>query len=127
MLNDFDKSYSELLTDAKKNTLVLNRLNKIAIMMYKCYYKLNPDYVNNMYHIKEVPYNLRDKCKFTLYNFKTKFYGFNSLQYAGVKLWNSLPVHFKTCTDLNNFKKCLNEWKCVNDKCDKCHEFVYHQ
>ncbi len=45
--------------------------------------------------------------------------------YAGVKLGNS-PVNFKTCDNINVFKRCLDNWKCVNDKCAKCHEFLYH-
>ncbi len=46
-------------------------------------------------------YNLRDNYKFKLYHFKTKTYGFNSIRYAGVKLWNSLPVNFKIRDNIN--------------------------
>ncbi len=72
ILSDFEKSYRERLAEAKKNTLVLYRLKKMAIMMYKSLYNLNPEYINIMYQIKNVHYNLRDNYKFKVYHFKTK-------------------------------------------------------
>ncbi len=71
-------------------------------------------------------YNLRDNYKFEVYHFNTKSYGFNSIQYAGVKLWNSLPLNFKTCDNINVFTRSLDNWKCVNDKCVKRHELDMH-
>ncbi len=56
-----------------------------------------------MYQIKNVYYNLRD-------NYKFKVYGFNSIQYTDVELWNSLPVNLKTCDSINHFKRCLGKW-----------------
>ncbi len=67
-------------------------------MKYKCFYNLNPDYINDMHQIKNVHYNLRDNYTFNVYHFKTKQYMFNSIQYTGVKLWNSLPVNLKHVT-----------------------------
>ncbi len=125
ILNDFDKSYPETLAEAKKNTLVLYRLKKMAIMMYKGFYNLDPEYINDRYQIKNVHYNLRDNYKFKVNHFKKK-HGFNSILYTGVKLWNSLPVNFKTCDNINAFKRCLDNLECMNDKCVKCHEFLYH-
>ncbi len=86
--------------------------------VYNCY-NLNSEYIN-------VHYNLRDTYKFIVYHFKTRTYGLNSIQYAGVQLWNSLPVNCNTCDNINAFKRCLDNCKCVNDKCVKCNEYLYH-
>ncbi len=38
-----------------------------------------------------------------------------------------LPTsYFKTYDDINAFKRFLDNWKCRNDKCVNCHEFLYH-
>ncbi len=72
ILNDFDKSYPETLAEAKKNTLVLYRLKKMAIKMYKGFYNLDPEYINDRYQIKNVHYNLIDNYKFKVNHFKKK-------------------------------------------------------
>ncbi len=55
--------------------------------VYKCFYRQHPKYINDMFNVKEMPYSMRDELKSIL-----------SLVYAGAKLWNSLPVTFKTFT-----------------------------
>ncbi len=57
---------------------------------------------------------------------QSNIYGFSSIQYAGVKLWNSLAVNCKTCNNINAFRRCLDNWKCVNEKYVKCLVFLYH-
>ncbi len=64
--------------------------------------------------------------KFKVYHFQTKTYDFNPIQYACTKLWTSLPDNCKTCDDMNAFKRCRDNWKCVNDKCVKSHKCLYH-
>ncbi len=64
-------------------------------------------------------YNLIDNYKLKVYRFKTK-HSFNSIQYAGVKLGNSISVNFKICDHINAFRRHLDNWKCV-----KCN-VLYH-
>ena len=127
VLNDSESQYEALLLDSGKSTLVLCRLKSIATMMYKSFNNLNPKYVNDMYKAKDAHYNLRNVCTVEMYDFVTKTYGYKSLHYAGAKLWNSLPTHFKVSQTLEDFKKCLDEWKCVNVNCESCHSFLYHR
>ncbi len=50
--------------------------------MNKSFYYLNAQYINDMYQMKNVLYNLRDNYKFKLYRFKTKHMVFDSIQYS---------------------------------------------
>ncbi len=79
-----------------------------------------------MLNVKEMPYSMRDDLKFILPKFNTKTYGYKSLVYTGVKLWNSLPVTFKKCTCIHVFKEMMSKWQCHNMLCDRCHNFMYH-
>ncbi len=69
-----------------------------------------------MYQIKYVHYYLRDNYKYKVYHFKTTIYGFNSIQYAGIQLWKSLTVNFKTLHNINAFKRCLDNCS-VSNQC----------
>ncbi len=48
----------------KYDTLFQWRLKKFAIFMYKCFYRLHPKYINDMFNVKEMPYSMRDDLKF---------------------------------------------------------------
>ena len=123
---DFRRSYDDLLIKTNCDTFVLWRLKKIAIFMYKCFYKLHPKYIVNMFDCKESQYLLRDDIQLDLYKFKTKTYGYRSLLYAGSKLWNSLPVDIKKSESPDVFKSKLSRWRCSNQLCMRCHDYVYH-
>ncbi len=93
--------------------------------MYKCFYRLHQNTLM-MFNVKEVPYSMRDDLKFILPKCNTKTYEYKSLVYAGAKLWNSLSMTFKTCTQVHAFKEMLSKWQCHNMLCDRCHNFMYH-
>ncbi len=93
----------------KCNTMFLWRLRKIAIFMYKCFYRLHSKYINDMFNVKEMPYSMRDDLKFILPKFNTKTYQYKSLVYAGGKIWNSLSVTFKKCTRIHVFIEMLSK------------------
>ncbi len=79
-----------------------------------------------MFDCKESQYLLRDDIQLDLYKFKTKTYGYRSLLYAGSKLWNSLPVDIKKSESPDVFKSKLSRWRCSNQLCMRCHDYVYH-
>ncbi len=109
VMNDRSQSYEELLMLTICDTMFLWRLKKIAIFMYKCFYRLHLKYINNMFNVKEMPYSMRDDLKFILPKFNTKTYRY--------KLWNSLPVTFKKCTSIHVFLKNLEKQLLVDVIC----------
>ncbi len=75
VMNDPSRSYEELLMITKCDTMFLWRLKKNRTFMYKCFYRLHPKYINDMFNVKEMPYSIRDDLKFILPKFNTKTYG----------------------------------------------------
>ncbi len=76
VMNALTRSYEELLMLTKCDTMFLWRLKKIAIFIYKCFYRLHLKYINDMFNVKEMPYSMRDDLKFILPKFNTKTYGY---------------------------------------------------
>ena len=93
--------------------------------MYKCKKDLVPNYVN-MYQETNDLYSFRNNVRFNLYRYKTKQFGYKSLLYAGVKLWNSMPPRLKTVENIDLFKQGMTQWKCSDPRCEKCLSYVYH-
>ena len=98
---NYISSYENLLIELQCSTMVFYRLRSLAIFMYKCKYNLIPNYVN-MYKETNDHYGFRNNVRFDLYRYKTKMFGYNALLYAGVKLWNSMPLDL---TSKSFFKK----------------------
>ena len=67
--NDKSSSYDELLLKANKNTLLIDRLKKIALFVYRCTENIGPTIVHDLFESKNIPYNMRDDNK-TTYNQK---------------------------------------------------------
>jgi hypothetical protein len=122
---DYKSNYECLLTKLDCCTMVLYRLRHLAVFMFKCKHKVVPEYVN-MYQETKDRYSFRNNQRFELIRYKTKQYGYKSLQYAGVKLWNSLPLKFKLSKSVDEFKQGLLQWKCNNVMCEMCLAHVYH-
>ena len=123
--NDFSSTYDELLIALDCDTLLLSRLKCLALHMFKCHKNLVPAYVN-VFTLRNSNYELRDELRYDLYKFRTKKYGYNTVLYAGAKLWNSLPVNLKRCKTVNEFKDTMRCWKCKVVNCLLCQSHMYH-
>ena len=107
---DNTSGYDELLLRSKILSLGLQRLRYLAIEVFKCIRGMNPPYLNEMFTIKDQPYNFRDQMMVALPKFKTQTYGYRSFRYYGGKVWNALPINVKTVTEINAFKRHLDDW-----------------
>ena len=117
---DITSSYESLLEKGNFLPLSIYRLKFLAIEVYKCIHGLNPSYLNELFEIKSVKYNLRDNTILKQDKFNTVKFGFKSFQYYGSKLWNHLPNDIKDSSDLYVFTNKLTKW-CYTDQC-KCLE-----
>ncbi len=116
--NEFDESYETLLVSAKCKTLLVSRMQKLAIAVYKAINRLSPSYVNEMFRVNECNYNLRNPYPLEQKPFKTVTYGYRSFSYMGSKLWNELPNQLKSITSESEFKEVISKWDgpCTSDK-----------
>ena len=91
-------------------SLSMYRLRFLAIEMYKCVNKLNPQFMNEMFIAHPVTYDLRDSSRLEQPSFNTLSFGYKSFMYYGAKLWNSLPPNVKQSESFSTFKRSLNNW-----------------
>ncbi len=122
VLQDFTSSYSELLQKANMPTLYLSRLRQIATEVYKAMNNIGPDYVKDIFNVKENPYNMRNTRPLIQPNYNTVTYGRNSIKYKGAMIWNKLPNDIKEALSLKQFKNMIKKWEgpsCTCNMCDK--------
>ena len=53
LYNDYSISYEDLLEKAGKVKISVNRLRNLSVEIYKTKNKLNPEFVNNIFKVKE--------------------------------------------------------------------------
>ena len=120
MTNDYKSSYFELLNNTKRCTLHVSRLRVLAIEVFKCIHKLNPEFLNNIIIKKENAYDLRDPFIVEVPKFHKIKYGKNTFSYFGPHIWNQIPADFKKEMDISVFKRLISTWNGPFCKCTSC-------
>uniref|UniRef100_A0A3B3H962 Reverse transcriptase domain-containing protein n=1 Tax=Oryzias latipes TaxID=8090 RepID=A0A3B3H962_ORYLA len=82
---------------------------KILLMVYKCFYGLGPDYLNDILLKYEPSRTLRSSGAGLLVvpKVRTKTYGEASFCHHGPRLWNGLPENLRAAETVEVFKKRL--------------------
>ena len=118
--DDLESSYELLLSKAGLKALFVLRQVGIIVEVYKSLHGLCPIYVTNIFSVKSSTYNLRNQNSLQLYHSRTN-YGLHSFRHIDAKLWNDLPHHVKSITDISVFKEFLYQnftgFKC---RCSLC-------
>ena len=110
VFKDSKSSYDELLRRGNFLSLAALRLKFLAIEVYKSVNGLNPQYLNELFCLKDTNYNFRDSLKLKQDRFDTMKSGYKSFKYYGSKLWNAIPIEIKSAKSLNIFKRKITEW-----------------
>ena len=101
------ETYSKLLTRAGLLSLYQQRLQNIAIFMYKVKNGLMPSYITEIFNTTPKRYILRN-ADFNIPRFRIVHYGKHSLRYFGSHLWNKLEESHKENPNFMSFKKYIN-------------------
>ena len=111
LYNDYSISYEGLLEKARKVKMNVYRLRK-----------LNPEFKNNIFKVKENKRVAREQYKLNLETpeWNQVTFGANCLKVYGSKVWNSLPSHIKTSHNLIQFKSLMNNWNGNSCSCTVC-------
>ena len=120
MFKDKTSSYTSLLEKSDYTTLFIRRLRTIATEVFKSLHDLNPKFMNKMFEVKDIPYDLRDSNILCQPKFNKIIYGKNTFNYYGAHIWNLLPNDMKTCTDIDSFKSLLKTWEGPKCQCIMC-------
>ncbi len=111
VLEDYESSYEDRLSKCGMSMLEIQRARTLAIEVYKSIHQMTPTYIQEIFNIKIIPYDLRDPCRTVMPNAKTTTHGPKSLTYEGNRIWNSLPVHIKGAESLGIFKDRISKWQ----------------
>ncbi len=60
MFNDKTSTYSSLLEKCNQKTLHIRHIKAIAFEVFKSLNNLNPNFMNKMFQVKDITYDLRD-------------------------------------------------------------------
>lgn len=117
VLNDHESNYKKLLKKTKRPSLYMIRQQAIVLEIHKILNKFSPQFLHDLFKIKENEYDMRKKFVAELYPFKTIKFGKKSLKYHGTVLWNSLDNEQRIlCNDLTTWKGP----HCVCGECAQC-------
>ena len=120
VFNYLSSSYSDLLRRSSKPSLLLSRLRKLSIEVYKITTLSGPPFLHDLYLKKETSYNLRDNLQLKQPAYHSITYGKHSLRYEGAKLWNTLPLSMKEATTISQFKRLVYTWLGPTCSCSMC-------
>lgn len=123
LIDDHESNYTQLLQKVKMSSLTLQRMKYIAIEIFKCLNGLNPNFMSDMFNIKDSKYDLRKSKSMEVPSFKTVSYGKKSFSYNGCHLWNQLPDNIRNANSLSQFKNVLKQWTGPKCKCSMCNIF----
>ena len=121
LYNDYSISYEDLLEKAGKVKMSVNRLRNLCVEIYETN-KLNPEFMNNTFKVKENKRLAREQYKLNLETPKWNqvTFGAKSWKVYGPKVWNSLPFHIKTPENLIQFKSLIKNWNGNSCSCTVC-------
>ncbi len=111
---DYESSYDELFLKSKLAILDVQRYRFIATEVYKAVNKHSPIYIQELFEIKDLVYNLRDRIRTKVPKCSSVTYGLKSLRFLGNKIWNSLPINIKMSESLCSFKNKIAKCQPVN-------------
>ena len=122
LYNDYEISYEELLLKPGRTTMNVNRLRILCIQIYKTINNLNPEFMGDLFSLRETNRLIRKKYMLNLglpvHNQVT--FGSKSLRVFGPKIWNSLPYHIKSSKNLESFKMIIKHWNGIRYNCKVC-------
>ena len=87
----------------------VKRLRFLCVEVYKTINNLNPSFMKQIFELRETNRNVREKYRLNLNipSYHQITFGKKSLRIFEPKFWNSLPYHFKSSKNLENFKTVI--------------------
>ena len=120
---DQSSSFEKLLEQDKSVTIHTRNLQILATEMFKVYRNKSPPIFSEIFHRRDINYNLRINSDFAIPNVRSVFHGSEIISYLGPKIWDIVPLELKELTSAA-FKKVIKEWKPKNCPCRLCKKYV---
>ena len=113
ILNDYHKTYFQLLDISKKPSIEAKRLRILITKIFKTLHDSVPVFMKNIFHYCQN--KSHKKHSLQVHSRNTSRYGNNSLHVLGVHIWNYLLENIKytdSVYELENFLKGWYDCKC---------------
>ena len=97
-------------------------MRTLCIEVYKTLNDLNPEFMKNIFKLRETIRPVREAYKMNLEmpRINQVTFGTRSLRILGPKIWNSLPLHVKSSENLSLFKEVIKNWNGLFCNCRIC-------
>ena len=116
ILNDYDKTYFQLLDISKKPSMEVKRLRILIKEIFETLNDSNSVFMKDIFHYCQN--KSRKKHNLHVHSRTTSRYGNNSFRVLGAHIWNSLPENIKSTDSVYELKNSLKEWH--GCKCHPC-------
>ncbi len=124
LLNDQKSTYHELIEKYNYTTMLIRRIITISMEDFKSLHDLNPNFLKEMFLIKELKYSLSDSNIIYQPKFQKVTYGKNIFKYYGPHIWNLLPNEIKETADILFFKSLIMTWEGPKCQCNMCNILI---
>jgi hypothetical protein len=118
--NEYDSSLEELLQIDGSTSIHKRNLRVLATEIYKSLNHLNPEFMWDLFSVRETKYSLRSGYCLKLPETNLKTYGTFGVLFRSCYIWNSLPVAIKDSVTLAEFKRQIKKWQPKNCGCRLC-------
>ena len=123
MLDDCRSKNHDLLIQSEVPGIKIMTLRLLAIEVFKCVNKLNPEYLNEIFTIKKCPYDFHDTSILETSNSDTTRYRLKSFPNYGAKIWNLLTNSCKSAVSLSEHHM-IKLYHGLSCKCLVCSMFL---
>ena len=106
VLDDYGSRYHDLLIQSEVPGIKIVTLRLLTMEVFKCVYKLNPEYFNEMFTIKKCPYDFRDASILERSKSNTTRYGLKSFR----NYWKKYVICYQTTVNQLYHWVNLRKW-----------------
>ena len=122
--DDYDSTFENLLILNVNVTIHQRNLQLLATEIYKISNKLSPPIMQDMFHMYENIYNLRNFHEIATIRRNTTLYALETLSYRSSVVWSLRPAVIKVSSTLAIFKNRIKSWKCEDCPFKQCKSFI---
>jgi len=107
VLNEYNHSYTDLLSLVNRPTMYMDRISKILLLTFKSLHQIGPAFLSNYIEVQPIPYNLRNGSMLVIPMYNTVTFGKKSILFEMASLWNKLSAGIKKCESVEVFISML--------------------